>query len=117
MIKRVIKLEVKYLQKEPKPKTWYNQLLYKLTRPFAKFLDGFNLKKSRQIYWRRKAICEMQKSDFINAVAEMIYDEVLTNGTPPDIPLCKILCEDAARDIFLEKKINGGFDDLNIMID
>lgn len=119
MIEReiTIKLEVKYLKKEPEPKTWCKQILFCFTRPIAEFIDGFNISKLKKIYWRRKAISEMQKVDFINAVSELLYDEVLTHGTPPNIELCKMLCADAARDIFYEKKMNGGFDDLNIMVD
>lgn len=119
MIEREIKINIteKYLNEEPEPKTWYKQILFYFTRPIAEFIDGFNISKLKKIYWRRKAISEMQKVDFINAVSELLYDEVLTHGTPPNIELCKMLCADEARDIFYEKKMNGGFDDLNIMVD
>lgn len=108
---------IEILNEEPKPKTWYKQVLFCFTRPIAEFIDGFNINKLRRIAKRRQKIAHMQQADFIIEVARLLYDEVLTHGTPPNIDLCKALCVDEARDIFYEKKMNGGFDDLNIMIE
>ena len=108
---------IEFLKEEPKPKTWYKQVLFCFTRPIAEFIDGFNINKLRKIAKRRQKIALMQQAGFIMEVAQLLYDEVLNHGTPSNINLCKALCVDEARDIFYEKKMNGGFDDLNIMIE
>lgn len=110
-------MKIEFLKEEPKPKTWYKQVLFCFTRPIAEFIDGFNINKLSRIAKRRQKIADMQQADFIMEVAQLLYDEVLTHGTPPNIDFCKVLCVDEAKYIFYEKKINGGFDDLNIMIE
>ena len=109
-------MKIEFLKEEPKPKTWYKQVLFCFTRPIAELIDGFNINKLRRIAKRRQKIAHMQQVDFIIEVAQLLYDEVLNYGTPLDIDLCKVLCVEEARNIFYEKKMNGGFDNLNIMI-
>ncbi len=109
-------MKIKFLENEPKPKTWYGQLFFFFTRPVASFIDGFNEEKMYKINKRREKIAHMQQIDFIMAVADILYDEVLTYGTPANIDLCKMLCLKEAGEIFYENKYNGKFDDLNIII-
>ena len=85
MMERVdIEITIKFLDKEPKPASKITQKIYKITRPLAEFLDGFNLVKLMKIDKRRSVIRILQKWDFIETVAEALYDEVLTYGTPSD---------------------------------
>lgn len=58
----------------------------------------------------------MNKRDYIEEVSKILYDEVQSYGAIENTTLCKMLCTDEARDIFYERKMNGGFDDLNIML-
>lgn len=109
------KFRIYFLDEEPEPKSWYKQLFYCFTRPFAELFDGFNIIKLQKIARRRREIADMQKRDFITYLAELLYEKVLAQGQPTDERLCKLLCIDEAIDIFYEKKMNGCFDDLNIM--
>ena len=109
-------LFLNYLEEEPKRNSKLKQLLFCFTRPIARILDAFDLDKELQIYSRRKAIANQNKRDYIEAVADVLYCEVLALGYVKDHLLCKMLCIEEARHIFNDKKQSGGFDDLNIMI-
>ena len=109
----ILKLYV--LDKKPK-KTWYKQLLYHFTRPLAKLIYSFDTERQKEVKFKRDFIASLNKRDFINEVAKILFDEVKTRGIQEiDEPFCKMLCRDEAKDIFYEKKSNGGFDELNIM--
>lgn len=110
-------MKIEFLNNEPRPNTWYKQLLFYFTRPIAKMVDAVNYDKQEAIRIKREEISKLQKTDFIIEVANILYAEVLTHGEPQNKELCRMLCVDEARDIFYQKKYNGGFDDLNIIIE
>lgn len=111
----MVQFVISYLDEEPKRNSKFKQFLFNFTRPVAQFLDSFDLDKQLLIHNKRKAIASMNKKDYIEEVAQILYDEVSTYGKVKDVLLCKMLCIDEAREIFNERKQNGGFDDLNIM--
>ena len=109
-------LTIKFLDKEPKKTSGLQRLLYCFTRPLADFLLAFTPQKTYRIFSRRKLIARLNKRDYIEEVSKILFDEVLTHGNVEDLTLCKMICIEEAREIFYERKANGGFDDLNIMI-
>ncbi len=110
------KFVISYLDEEPKRNSKFKQFWFNFTRPLAQFIDTFDLEKQLLILKKRRAIASMNKKDYIEAVAEVLYEEVSTYGKVKDVLLCKMLCVEEAREIYNERKQNGGFDDLNIML-
>lgn len=112
----MLQMTIKFLDEEPPKNSKIKQLLFCFTRPIADFLEGLNPEKVYRIYKRRKTLADMNKRDYIEEVAKILYDEVDALGGTSNPTLQKMLCIDEARDIFYERKENGGFDDLNIMV-
>ena len=109
--------KIKFLDKEPKrTNNKLTQIIYFFTRPIAEMFDNLDYWKSYAIDRKREEIAIIQKWDFVKSVAEILYSQVLAKGTPKDEQYCKILCIKEAEQIFLERKENNGFDDLNIML-
>lgn len=111
----MIEFKINFLDDEPKRNSKIKQLLFYLTRPLADFIYTFNPVRDLKIAHRRYTIAQMNKHDFIDEVSRLLYDEVQTRGHIEDTSLCQMLCKVDAVDIFYERKMNGGFDDLNIM--
>ena len=111
----ILKLFV--LDKKPK-RVRIKELFYYITRPMAKLIYKFDKERQKEITFKRNFIATLNKRDFINEVAKCLYDEVQTRGTirNEDEPLCKVLCREEAKEIFEQKKQNGYFDELNVMI-
>lgn len=110
-------LKFKCLKERPK-QAWYKRVFFVFTRPLAKLIYRFDDERNKEIAFKRKVIADLNKRDFINEVSGILYDEVMTRGTieSQNEVYCKILCRDEAREIFEERKQNGGFDELNVMI-
>lgn len=104
--------------KERPRQTWYKRLLFVFTRPLAKLIYHFDKERNLDIAFKRKVIADLNRRDFINEVTGILYDEVMTRGTVEEQNelYCKLLCRDEAKEIFEERKHNGGFDELNVMI-
>ena len=94
-----------------------------ITNPIAKVLDFVNIPKQLELRKRRKAIAWKNKKDYIETtvnvlmekeVQDMINKKILPH--PLILPLMIMHNIDKAEGMFAEKKKNGDFDELNIMV-
>lgn len=94
-----------------------------ITNPIAKVLDFVNIPKQIELRKRRKAIAWKNKKDYIettvNVLMEKEVQDIINKGLPPHpliLPLMIMHNIDKAEGMFAEKKKNGDFDELNIMV-
>jgi len=94
-----------------------------ITNPIAKVLDFVNIPKQLELRKRRKAIAWKNKKDYIettvNVLMEKEVQDMINKGIPPHpliLPLMIMHNIDKAEGMFAEKKKNGDFDELNIMV-
>lgn len=100
------------------------QIFYTVvTNPIAKVLDFVNIPKRIELKKRRKEIAWKNKKDYIettvNVLMETDIQEMINKGLPPHpliLPLMIMKNIDKAEGMFAEKKKNGDFDELNIML-
>lgn len=100
------------------------QIFYTVvTNPIAKILDFVNIPKQIELKKRRKEIAWKNKKDYIettvNVLMETDIQEMINKGLPPHpliLPLIIMKNIDKAEGMFVEKKKNGDFDELNIMV-
>lgn len=100
------------------------QWLYRyVTTPIATILDIINVPKQIKLYNRRKKIAEDNKREYINQTAQILMEtdiqEHLNQGMVPNpfaIPHLIDKHTQRAIEMFYEKKRNGDFDELNLMI-
>lgn len=100
------------------------QNFYKyVTNPIAKVLDFVNIPKQLELRKRRKEIAWQNKKDYIGTTVKVLMDEdvqdMMNKGLPPHpliLPLMIIHNIEKAEGMFAEKKKNGDFDELNIML-
>ena len=100
------------------------QWLYKyVTTPIAKVLDFVNVPKQIELKERRKKIAEMNKCEYIRTTGQVLFEtelqEHLNAGEIPHPLALPIIIErniQKARMMFEEKKRNGDFDELNLML-
>lgn len=100
------------------------ETIYKyVTQPIAIFLDFINIPKRIQLEKRKNAIRLSNKADYIEELSKILLEEDLQKhaeiGVFPHPLLLPILINkhiDKATQMFYEKKRNGYFDDLNILI-
>lgn len=100
------------------------QIFYTVvTNPIAKVLDFVNIPKRIELKKRRKEIAWKNKKDYIettvNVLMEKDIQEMINKGLPPHtliLPLMIMHNIDKAEGMFAEKKKNGDFDELNIML-
>ena len=100
------------------------QLFYKyITTPIANILDFINVPKRIKIKERQKAIAEKNKMEYIEQTTKILLDteiqEHLNKGEVPHPLMLPILISkmiDIAYEMFYEKKRNGDFDELNLLI-
>jgi hypothetical protein len=110
-------ITIEILNEEPKINSKLKQACFYITRPIAEFLEGFNVKKLDAIAKRQRFIANLNKRDYIEEISNILYDTVKASGVQIiNETFVRMLCVDEARDIFYERKQNGGFDNLNIMI-
>lgn len=93
------------------------------TRPLARFLDNINIPKKNKLKRLRAKIAMDNKVAYIEMTSKLLFEQDIleheAQGMSPNpmlIPLliAKHVCK--AEEMFLEKKKNGDFDDLNILI-
>lgn len=100
------------------------QIFYTVvTNPIAKVLDFVNIPKRIELKKRRKEIAWKNKKDYIettvNVLMETDIQEMINRGLAPHpliLPLMIMHNIDKAEGMFAEKKKNGDFDELNIML-
>ena len=100
------------------------QIFYTVvTNPIAKILDFVNIPKQLELRKRRKEIAWKNKKDYIettvNVLMEKEVQDMINKGIPPHpliLPLMIMHNIDKAEGMFAEKKKNGDFDELNIMV-
>jgi len=100
------------------------QIFYTVvTNPIAKILDFVNIPKQIELKKRRKEIAWKNKKDYIettvNVLMETDIQEMINKRLPPHpliLPLMIMKNIDKAEGMFAEKKKNGDFDELNIML-
>lgn len=100
------------------------QIFYTVvTNPIAKVLDFVNIPKQLELRKRRKEIAWKNKKDYIettvNVLMEKEVQDMISKGIPPHpliLPLMIMHNIDKAEGMFAEKKKNGDFDELNIMV-
>lgn len=100
------------------------QIFYTVvTNPIAKILDFVNIPKQIELRKRRKGIAWKNKKDYIettvNVLMEKEVQDMINKGIPPHpliLPLMIMHNIDKAEGMFAEKKKNGDFDELNIMV-
>lgn len=100
------------------------QFIYKyVTTPIARVCDIVNVKKYWELRKRREHIAQMNKKDFIEALTKNLVDteiqEHLEIGEIPNplaMPIIIAQNLDKAYEIFYEKKRQGYFDELNVLI-
>lgn len=113
-----MKNKIYVLTEEPKNvNTKLKQILYRFTSIIAKVFDYFNFEKHNEIQRRRYKIANMNYKDFIETVTEIMFQECLALGPVRNENLCRLYCKMQAAEIFWQKKKQGYFDDLNVMID
>lgn len=102
----------------------FKQNFYKyVTTPIAQFLDFLNVPKRRKLGKIRKKIAFENKYEYIRTTSELLLEQDLQShldkGEFPHPLLIPILITkhiDKATQMFYEKKKNGDFDELNIML-
>ena len=94
-----------------------------VTQPIAKFIDFVNFPKRRKIARMRRKIAHDNMIAYIeqtsNALLDADLQEHLNKGMIPNplaIPLIAEKHIQKACEMFYEKKKNGDFDELNLMI-
>lgn len=94
-----------------------------ITNPLAKGIDFFNIPKRIELSKKRKFLAWRNKKDYIETVTRVLIDEQLQRQlnsggiiNPILIPILVAIEMDKARQMFEEKKKNGDFDELNIML-
>lgn len=100
------------------------QIFYTVvTNPIAKVLDFVNIPKQLELKKRRKEIAWKNKKDYIettvNVLMEKEVQDMINKGIPPHpliLPLMIMHNIDKAEGMFAEKKKNGDFDELNMMV-
>ena len=100
------------------------QLFYKyVTTPIAKAIDFVNVPKRMAIHRRRADIAEMNKREYIQTTSQVLFEteiqEHLSMGEIPNPLALPIIIErniEKATKMFYEKKRNGDFDELNLML-
>lgn len=100
------------------------QLFYKyVTTPIAKVLDFVNVPKQIELRKRRNKIAEMNKCEYIQTTSKVLFEtelqEHLNIGEIPHPLALPIIIErniQKATEMFYEKKKNGDFDELNLLI-
>lgn len=100
------------------------QFCYKyVTTPIAKALDYINLPKRYIINKRRKKLAEINKNDYIQTTSKLLFEQDLQEHmakgellNPLFLPILIAKHVDKAVQMFEEKKANGDFDELNILI-
>lgn len=100
------------------------QLLFKyVTTPVARVLDVINIPKTIKLRRRRRQIAEENKRAYIEQTTKILMEtdiqEHLNQGMIPNPMAIPILIDkhtQRAIEMFYEKKQNGDFDELNLMI-
>lgn len=100
------------------------QWVYKnITQPIAKFIDFVNIPKRRKLEKMRKKIARDNMIAYIeqtsNALLDADLQEHLNKGMIPNPLAIPLIVEKhilKAHEMFYEKKKNGDFDELNLMI-
>ena len=100
------------------------QIFYKyITTPIAKCIDFVNIPKQIKIRSFRKRLALVNKNDYIEATARILIDkelqEKLNEGlipNPAGMPYIIARNVEKALAMYNEKKKNGYFDELNILI-
>lgn len=100
------------------------ETIYKyITQPIAIFLDFINIPKRIQLEKRKNAIRLSNKADYIEELSKILLEEDLQKHAlkgeypnPKLIPFLIAVYVEKAYKIFNEKKKNGYFDDLNLLI-
>ena len=100
------------------------QFFYKyITTPIARFIDFLNLKKSFKIYKRRQKLAKDNEFAYIEVTSKVLFEQELQEhaaiGEVPNplfIPLIIQKNIEKATRMFREKKANGDFDELNLML-
>ena len=94
-----------------------------VTNPIAKILDFVNIPKQLELKRRRKEIAWQNKKDYIETTSKVLFEtelqEQLNEGKLPNpimLPLIIARHVEKAHKMFYEKKKNGDFDELNIML-
>lgn len=96
---------------------------YCVTRVLARIFDFLNFKKQIELRKRRRKIAIMNRNDFIETTAKMLLETELagkaSEGMIPNPLLIPVIIGrnvERAVEMFEEKKRNGYFDELNVMI-
>ena len=100
------------------------QWLFKyVTTPIAKTLDFINIPKQIKLQRKRRQIAEDNKRAYIEQTTKILMEtdiqEHLNMGMIPNPMAIPILIDkhtQRAIEMFYEKKQNGDFDELNLMI-
>lgn len=94
-----------------------------VTRPIAKALDFINIPKRIELRKRQKSLALDNKCQYIAMTSKLLMEQDLqehaNKGEVPHPLMLPILIAkhiDTAYQMFEEKKRNGDFDELNIMI-
>ena len=94
-----------------------------ITNPIAKTLDFLNLPKQIKLKKRREAIATKNRMDYIETTSRMLFETELQEMANQDmlpnpllLPVIIARHVITAKEMFDEKKKNGYFDELNIMI-
>ena len=94
-----------------------------VTNPIAKTIDLLNVPKQIELKKRRKAIALKNKMDYIETTSKVLFEtelqEMANQGILPNPLLLPIIIArhvETAQEMFDEKKKNGYFDELNLMI-
>lgn len=100
------------------------QFLFKyVTTPIAKIIDFFNFSKREQIYGRRTLLALSNKREYIETTSKLLFEQdiqkyIIENKTidPQILSIIAQINISKACQMFEEKKKNGDFDELNLMI-
>lgn len=100
------------------------QFFYKyVTTPIAQAIDFINIPKQIRLKERRKALAFSNKMEYIETTSKLLFEqdiqEHMAKGLMPNPLLIPILISkhiDKAYAMFEEKKKNGDFDELNILL-
>lgn len=94
-----------------------------VTTPLAKAIDFVNIPKRIKLKKRRERIALENKHNYIEMTSKLLFEqdiqEHLAKGEMPHplmLPLIISRHIDQAYEMFYEKKANGDFDELNILI-
>ncbi len=92
------------------------QFLYFFTRPLAKLVYFFNRKRSNILKNRREIIKILNKRDYVDTVASLLYEQSSILQLAFSEPILRMNCIIEAEKMFNEKKKHGDFDELNTLI-